>query len=65
MTRPTDLRQVPLRDVLPPQRGTLTITMSPGQWDVMLAAAYDQGCILLEVDDDEIPVAAYQKEDPS
>jgi hypothetical protein len=33
--------------------------MSPGQWDTALAATYDQGWILLEVDDQERVVKAY------
>jgi hypothetical protein len=35
--------------------------MSRGQWDSALAAAYDVGFVLLELDDDEFPVAAYCK----
>jgi hypothetical protein len=38
--------------------------MSTGQWDTLLRAAYDQGWVLLELDDDERPVAAYQRPDP-
>jgi hypothetical protein len=41
--------------------GTCVITMSTGQWDTLLAAAYADGWILLEVDDDERPVRAFQK----
>ena len=41
--------------------GTLVVTMGEGQWDALLAAAYEQGWILLELDDDEIPVRAYRK----
>ncbi|MFZ4439425.1 MAG: hypothetical protein ACOYOS_13430 [Syntrophales bacterium] len=37
------------------------ITMSPGQWDVLLSNAYDRGWTLLEINDDEQPVAAYKK----
>jgi hypothetical protein len=35
--------------------------MSPGQWDPTLATAYEEGWILLEINEDEAPVAAYQK----
>jgi len=40
---------------------TINITMSPGQWDKLLQAAYDAGHNLIEVDDNEIPVRAYRK----
>ena len=39
----------------------LIITMSPGQWDALLEAAYDQGAILLEIDEHDHPVKAYQR----
>jgi hypothetical protein len=41
--------------------GALIITMSIGQWDTMLAVAYEQGWLLVELDDDEMPVRAYRK----
>jgi hypothetical protein len=56
------LRSVPLDSVLPLKPGTLTITMSVGQWDTLLAIAYDTGVVLLELDGEEQPVAAYQRE---
>lgn len=37
------------------------ITMSTNQWDGFLAAAYEMGFVLLEVDGDEQPVHAYKK----
>ncbi len=37
------------------------VTMSPGQWDALLQAAYDARWTLLEVDADEVPVKAYRK----
>ena len=43
------------------QGGVCTITMSIGQWDGTLQAAYDVGFILLELDDNERPVRAYRK----
>ena len=39
-----------------------SITMSTGQWDNLLQISYDHGWILLEVNENEIPVAAYRKE---
>jgi hypothetical protein len=42
------------------RKGVL-ITMSQGQWDGLLAAAYDTGATLLELDDDEMPIKAYRK----
>lgn len=57
--RPT-LRRIPLSDGWL-KAGEVTVTMSTGQWDALLANAYEAGFILLELDDDERPVAAYQK----
>ena len=57
-TRPK-LHQIPLAAVaLKP--GTLTFTMSEGQWNVLLAEAYKRGHTLLELDANEHPVAAYR-----
>ena len=62
-----DLTPFPLADVLdhlsgrkPPE---IVMTMSEGQWDVWLSTAYDHGFILLELNDDEVPVRAYRKRD--
>jgi len=41
--------------------GGLVVTMSPGQWDALLSTAYDTGATLLEIDDKEQPVKAYQR----
>lgn len=37
------------------------VTKSIGQWDELLSCSYDLGAILLEVNDDGIPINAYQK----
>lgn len=37
------------------------ITLSPGQWDKMLAETYTGGWLLLEIDQNEQPVRAYQR----
>jgi hypothetical protein len=42
-------------------RAGVTVTMSPGQWDKLLQAAYNAGHTLLELDDNENPVRAYRK----
>jgi hypothetical protein len=57
-----DLRPFPLADVLPlgSHPGQQVVTMSEGQWDGLLSAAYQRGWILLELDDDERPVRAYR-----
>ena len=61
MTRPP-LRAVPLAELLPlGVRPGVVMTMSRWQWDATLAASYEAGFVLLELDDDEQPVAAYQK----
>lgn len=53
-----DLTPYPLADALKAAR---VMTMSLGQWDAMLAAAYERGWILLEIDDNDVPVRAYRK----
>jgi hypothetical protein len=58
------LRAIPLADGWL-KAGEVTITMSVGQWDPTLANAYEAGFILLELDDDERPVRAYQKAAPA
>jgi len=54
-----DLRPYPLEKLCEP--GSLVVTMGDGQWDALLAAAYAEGWILLELDDDEKPVRAFRK----
>ena len=58
MKRP-ELNAVPLSSTMKP--ATINITMSPGQWDGLLQAAYDRGAFLIEVDEKEVPVKAYRK----
>ena len=53
-----DLRPIPLAETFADGR---VITMSEGQWDAILAAAYNAGWTLLELDDRELPVRAYRK----
>jgi hypothetical protein len=63
MKRPK-LNEIPLRDAMAgilEGGGGLFVTMSPGQWDALLQAAYDKGATLLEIDDKEQPVRAYQR----
>lgn len=60
MTRPW-LRQIPLGEALPLRPGELTVTMAHGQWSRALAAAYESGAVLLELDANERPVRAYQR----
>ena len=60
MTRP-ELRAIPLAEGWL-KAGEVTITMSVGQWDSVLAASYEVGFVLLELDDDGAPVRAYQRE---
>lgn len=54
-----DFRPLPLASVTF-GAGEVIVTMSIGQWDALLSAAYEAGCILLELDDEE-SVRAYQK----
>lgn len=67
MTRPRDLNAIPLAEVLPVgvKPGVLYVTMGPRQWDSFLAAAYADGCVLLEVDAREQPVRAFRRGDAS
>ena len=63
MKRPV-LNKVSLGDVVNGLLGgkpSVTVTMSQGQWDRFLQAAYDAGHNLIEVDDNEMPVKAYRK----
>lgn len=60
MSRP-HLHAIPLEEALPLKPGKLTITMSEGQWDALLQAAYDAGDVLLELDDHEQPIRAYRR----
>jgi hypothetical protein len=39
----------------------VVVTLSPGQWDRLLQAAYDTGATLLEIDKHERPVKAYRR----
>jgi hypothetical protein len=55
------LDEVPLASVWPPIAGECYATMSPDQWDDMLAAVYASGWILVEVNDDEKPVRAFRR----
>jgi hypothetical protein len=61
MKRPL-LEPIELSDVFPPRPKTVVVTMSIGQWDRFLALAYREGYTLLELDDDERPIAAYRKQ---
>ena len=61
-----DLRPIPLDEVLPlGQRRQLVMTMGEDQWDGLLAAAYEAGFVLLELDAAERPVRAYRKAETS
>lgn len=58
--RPTVLNEIPLDGGLI-KKPAVIVTMSRGQWDKLLSAAYDSGATLLELDDNEIPVRAYRR----
>jgi hypothetical protein len=64
MRRP-QLNRLPLDRALEflhqPGAGRCMVTMSVGQWDMLLQGAYGRGWTLLELDDDEMPVAAYRR----
>jgi hypothetical protein len=58
-----DLTPLPLAEAITAwrRRSARVITMAVGQWDGVLASAYDLGWILLELDADERPVRAFRK----
>ena len=55
-----DLHPVPLAEIISGKRPPRMITMAEGQWDALLSAAYENGWVLLELDDNEKPVRAYR-----
>lgn len=55
-----NLNEIPLSDALG-VRPLRIVTMSCGQWDTALAALYDAGWVLLELDEDEQPRRAFRK----
>jgi hypothetical protein len=59
LIHPTVLNEIPLGGIF--DKPQAIITMSTGQWDGILAAAYDNGWVLLELDDNEQPFKAYQR----
>lgn len=63
MKRPT-LNRIAISDAISMRPGTVTITMGRGQWDNILLASYELGYTLVELDDDEKPVAAYRNPRP-
>jgi hypothetical protein len=58
MKRPS-LHEIPLGGIM--LKPHVIVTMSIGQWDGLLAAAYDGGAVLLELDDNETPIRAYRR----
>lgn len=61
MRRP-DLTEIELSEtILGGGKPALNITMSIGQWDELLQAAYDSGAILIELDRQERPIRAYRR----
>lgn len=44
----------------PEEMKGVMVTMSVGQWDALLWSFYKAGAILLELDENEQPVQAYQ-----
>jgi len=67
MTR-RDLHPIPLDEAIAALTGGQprgrVMTMSIGQWDGMLSAAYEAGWTLLELDVDERPLRAYRLKKP-
>ena len=63
MERPK-LNEIPLDYVRQKnsEGGVAMITMSEGQWDTMLQGAYEAGFIVIELDENEKPIRAFQGE---
>lgn len=55
------MEQIPIGDAIPPKPGTVLLTVSVGQWSALHGEAYRRGHTLLELDENERPVAAYRK----
>jgi hypothetical protein len=53
------LNEIPLAGIM--LKPSVIVTMSIGQWDGLLAAAYGGGAVLLELDDNETPIKAYRQ----
>jgi hypothetical protein len=63
MKRPK-LNEIPIKEAMAgilEGCGGLYVTMSPGQWDALLDTSYNSGATLLEIDQNEQPVKAYQR----
>jgi hypothetical protein len=58
-SRPTVLNEIPLGGIM--AKPQVVVTMSAGQWDGLLEAAYDAGAVLLELDEHEKPIKAYRR----
>jgi hypothetical protein len=58
MKRPV-LNETPLNGIM--AKPSVIVTMSIGQWDRLLAGAYDRGHTLLELDNNEMPVRAFRR----
>lgn len=60
-----DLNPFPLEEAMNALSGGIPrarlMTMSVGQWDGLLSAAYEAGFILLELDANEQPVNSYRR----
>lgn len=53
------LNRIPLADV-PTTGPHVILTMSVGQWSMLHQVGYERGATLLELDENEVPVAAYK-----
>jgi|AntAceMinimDraft_17_1070374.scaffolds.fasta_scaffold110921_2 hypothetical protein len=61
MKRP-ELNEIVLNEtILGGGKPALNVTMSVGQWDELLQAAYDSGAILIELDRNERPIRAFRR----
>jgi hypothetical protein len=60
MPRPK-LNEIPLSSAVPIRQGTISMTIDVGAWDKWIENAYNMGSVLIEMDQHERPIRAFQK----
>lgn len=55
------LTPVPVSLVWPPRPGQLTACMERGEWSILFSVFYEVGWVLIEVDEENQILHAYQK----
>lgn len=55
------LTAIPVATVWPPKPGQMTVTIEEGEWNIIIEICYAAGWVLIEVDEQEQVIRAYQK----